>query len=483
MELFSINGNDRAILESPMLAQMKEAERLKSLDRHHYLIHLIIQHSTSKNEEEGFVKLINIDSITLKRYLGRKYSNIVDNLISLRIIQKNDKYSTGRFSMSYRLHPSLHTRELCYYQLQSNWFIKKIKEELKKDYKKAKSNPLLNKILVNTANLYLVDDSNKFLPERDSITVDKIRFGTTNKHIHFVESVPNQTRLMRYELFRRGLLNLNSNTDPEQLFYENAFYKPSISDYGRVYHFVASIPRKVRKGLRTKKGELLYEVDMSSAQPSLLTLEWLKHLKVQVDVSDIIIREANLLYSKFINGEIYEYVMNSSSYFGSKHRAEVKEELLKTLNAKYVPSKANIELANLFPSFMSWINELKRKNGNKVIAKIGQSAEAKIFVNTYKELDDNIFALIIHDCIITTKENLDSIRKRLVKRTKYLYKGIINDDNNLDNVFKTELVSLKDEELSDLSYYKYIAEDSEVKDSFLLDIYDEYQTLKEIDES
>ncbi len=174
--------------------------------------------------------------------------------------------------------------------------------------------------------------------------------------------------------------------------------------------------------------------------------------------------------------------MNSSSYFGSKDRAEVKEELLKTLNAKYVPSKANIELINLFPSFMAWINELKRINGNKVIAKIGQSAEAKIFVDTYKELDDNIFALIIHDCIITTKENLDGIRKRLVKRTKHLYKGIINDDNNLDNVFKTELVSLKDEELSNLSYYKYIAEDSEVKEAFLLDIDDAYRTLKEIDE-
>ncbi len=483
MELLSIQGNDRAILESPLLAQMKDAERLKSLDRHHYLIHLIMEQSIAKKEEEGFIKLINIDSVTLKRYLGRNYISIVKNLINLRIIQKNEKYSKGKFSMSYRLHPSLHNRELCYYKLQSKWFIDKLKKEYKKEYSKTTSNPLLNKILVNTANLYLVDDSYHFLPERDRKTVSKINFGTTNKHIHFVENVLNQTRLMRYELFRRGLLNLNSNTDPEHLFYENAFYKPSISGYGRAYHFVTSIPRKVRKGLRTKKGELLYEVDMSSAQPSILILEWLKYLKQQKVVSENEKQEANLLYTKFINGEIYEFIMKNSDYFGEKERDKVKVELLTTLNAKYVPSQANKELAKILPNFMAWINRLKREYGNKVIAKIGQSAEAKIFVDTYKNLDNKIFALIIHDCIITTIEYLELIREHLIQRTKYLYKGIISEEHVLDKVFKTKLVSLKDKELSDLSYYKYIAEDSDVKDAFLFDFDNEYQTLKEIEES
>ena len=39
---------------------------------------------------------------------------------------------------------------------------------------------------------------------------------------------------------------------------------------------VASIPRLIRNCLRSKKNELLYEVDMASAQPSILILEYLK---------------------------------------------------------------------------------------------------------------------------------------------------------------------------------------------------------------
>ena len=39
------------------------------------------------------------------------------------------------------------------------------------------------------------------------------------------------------------------------------------------------MPRQVRKCLRTKKNELIWEVDMSSAQPSIIFLEWLKWTK------------------------------------------------------------------------------------------------------------------------------------------------------------------------------------------------------------
>ncbi len=72
---------------------------------------------------------------------------------------------------------------------------------------------------------------------------------------------------------------------------------------------------------------------------------------------------------------------------------------------------------------------------------IGQSAEAKIFVNVYKELPSDIFSLIIHDCIITTFENTTLVKNLLIKRVKKLYQGVLAENSDLDKLFKVEKVS------------------------------------------
>ena len=37
------------------------------------------------------------------------------------------------------------------------------------------------------------------------------------------------------------------------------------------------MPKLIRESLRTKSNELIWEVDMCSAQPSIIFLEWLKY--------------------------------------------------------------------------------------------------------------------------------------------------------------------------------------------------------------
>ena len=67
--------------------------------------------------------------------------------------------------------------------------------------------------------------------------------------------------------------------------------------------------------------------------------------------------------------------------------------------------------------------------------------EANIFVEVYKGLPDDIFSLIIHDCILTTKEKTPMVKTLLMNRVKELYKGVIKEETNLDNFFKVDKVS------------------------------------------
>ena len=70
------------------------------------------------------------------------------------------------------------------------------------------------------------------------------------------------------------------------------------------------------------------------------------------------------------------------------------------------------------------------------------SNEANIFVEVYKGLPGDIFALIIHDCILTTKENPTMVKELLINRIKVLYEGVIYEETNLDKLFKVSLFSV-----------------------------------------
>jgi hypothetical protein len=97
---------------------------------------------------------------------------------------------------------------------------------------------------------------------------------------------------------------------------------------------------------------------------------------------------------------------------------KLKEQILTSLNGKNDKAPFVVALKELFPHFMKWVIDIKEKEGYKRVSHIGQSAEAKIFVDVYKRLPDGIFSLIIHDCILTTKENTKLVRRLLVDRLR-----------------------------------------------------------------
>ena len=200
--------------------------------------------------------------------------------------------------------------------------------------------------------------------------------------------------------------------------------------------------------MRANENDLIWEVDMSAAQPSVLLLEWLKTSYLK-GYSSTIEKEFILCKKLIIDGDIYRYISDNSECFKRLKYSELKKETLSALYEEDLTSVKNIELLRLFPSFMSWLNSIKQKEGYKIASHIGQSIEANIFVNVFKQLPDDRFFLIIHDSILCTDGDKELVKEKLIARIKELFSDIISKDENLDKLFKINRVSIKDEDLED----------------------------------
>ena len=396
-------------------------------------------YSTSLGNEDEVNLFQNLHSDNLKKVLGnRYYKQVISTLESLGIILTNDKYSTNNFSKSYAI--SKKGFELGIVETDivtdkfSNHLIKHLNEELKETIK----DEVLHKVLRNTAKLYLQNGSTQFLIQIVKDLRSENELGTPEEFIHL-------EKVKRYQSFYNSFNAINNKTELFDVYKMPVFYKPKRVKSGRVYHVSASIPRYIRECFLTKEKEAIYEVDMASAQPSILFLEWMRHIDSKECPSSAEISEYKLCRQLFVSGGIYNYIKVNSGYYGQfkskEEYAKLKKEILTSLNGKDSAAPCIVALKELFPNFMKWVTGIKKDKGHKHVSHIGQSAEAKIFVEVYKRIPEGIFSLIIHDCILTTEENTLLVRKLLTERLKELYGDIIPQGDNLDRVFKIDKVS------------------------------------------
>jgi len=456
LEIYTIEKVENLIANSGLVSDLKGEMKLKTIEKHHYVLHLIIRSNLIRN---SFQSYINIPSKQLKRILGRDYISIIKNLEELNIININSKYSAGKYSKSYKLGKDFFNKKIKILSVKSRHMIKSLEKQIQLIKDEIRENELLSKIDKHTQNLFIIDEVTGFQPPKDLINLED---GWGKGYVKFATYADNPNRIFRYEQFRRGLLELNNEDISNNSL--SIFYMPTIASSGRIYHMVTSIPRKIRAGLRTKKLELIYEVDMTSAQPSILILEWLKYLN---NNNYGISAEAKKCLNLVINGGVYEYIKTNSKYYGDLEYTELKRAVLTTLNRKDYKSEERDELIKLFPEFMKWVRRIKSKYDNKKLSFIGQSAEADIFIGVFKELDSNIFALPIHDCILSTEKHIPLIKEMLISKTKYIYSTVLTDSIDLDKLFRTSLVSIDNSSISQSNWVKYIMDEGVDRDNYI----------------
>lgn len=407
------------------------------LDKASWVVSQILEFNLKTNL--GYYNYVNISSIKLKQILGNNYLDVIKCLVELDLIIINQKYSTNRFSKSFRLTSKLlELGKIIPAEIKSKRFFSRIEELHKRETEKMLNNPLYLKIINNTLNLSFIDDYIHYIPLPETIEVKEI-----NGHI-VSDYEDNTYQLNRYSEFGKVLKQLDGETEVEKISKMSLYFSPNISSYGRLYHFICSVPSRMRELMRTKNNELLYEVDMSSAQLTILILEWIKSGQHNSAKS----KEIELILQLLIDGNIYHFIQSESKYFEKMSYKKLKESILKIINAEYNPGKGNKELKRLFPGFMHWINRLKKDNGHQFVSHIHQKAESNIFIKVFEELPDKIFALPIHDCIISNKENIKGIQQKVIQRFIKLYGKFIPSQNSFDEVFRIKRVSLEDKELS-----------------------------------
>ena len=97
--------------------------------------------------------------------------------------------------------------------------------------------------------------------------------------------------------------------------------------------------------MRACKNDLIWEVDMTAAQPTLIMLEWLKIAETN--------SETDLIKRLILNGEIYSYIKDKSTYFKSLEYGKLKKEVLQGLYEEFTKSNRNNALKELFPCFFN----------------------------------------------------------------------------------------------------------------------------------
>ena len=455
MNQYTIKGFADLLVTSTQFKKLKTREkRLLLLDKCNWLISNIIRDNIKTDKTYG--TYVNLNSQILKKYLGdRAYKDIEQCLKGLGIITINDKYSSSNFSKSFKLSPKSIKLGITETLVYSKKFIKKLKTFSTLNYSEIESQPVLKKLLNNTAKLLVVEEPFYYV---ERILPNSIYVETDNGLIDISEPVT-QFKIDRYDAYYNSFYSLNEITDPKVLFDSSINYTPTVAKSGRIYHVIASMPKLIRESIRTKSNELIWEVDMSSAQPSIIFLEWLKY--TQKNKSKHINKEYQLCLKLLLSGGIYTYVQENSEFFKGLSYEKLKKSILTTINAENKPTQSNEELSRLFPNVMMWVNAIKEKSGYKEVSFLGQRAEANIFVEVYKEIPDEKFGLIIHDCILTTEKDVLLVKNLLEDRVRKLFSGVILENHNLDKLFKTSLVSIPDELLEKTQRDAYFKQEDE----------------------
>jgi hypothetical protein len=450
MNQYTIKGFPDLLVTSTQYKKLKTREkRLLLLDRCNWFISVIIKDNIKKNEPYG--TYVNLLSQILKKYLGdREYKDIELCLKGVGIIIINGTYSSSNFPKSFKLSPKAIRLGVTETLVYSKKFNTKLKTFSTSSFSEIESQPVLKKLLNNTAKLLVVEEPLYYV---ERIVPSSIYVETENGQIDISEPI-NQFKVDRYAAFYNSFYALNDITDPEVLFDSSINYNPTIAKSGRIYHVIASMPKLIRESIRTKSNELIWEVDMSSAQPSIIFLEWLKY--AYKNNSKHIKKEYQLCLKLLLSGGIYAHIQENSEFFKGLSYEKLKKNILSAINAENKPTQPNKELSRLFPNVMMWVNAIKKESGYKEVSFLGQSAEANIFVEVYKEIPNEKFALIIHDCILTTKKDVLLVKNLLENRVRKLFSGVILEHHNLDKLFKISIVSIPDDMLEKTQREEYL---------------------------
>lgn len=453
MYLTSLKGLDDLIKTTDLYKSKKGMYKDLLIDKVNLFVSTIIYQHRRKgyNVSEG----VPLHSEVLKQLIGVDYYiSISKLLIELDIIYKDNKYISTTICVRNFLDRKPESKkysitqkglELGIYDI--GVLTKNIKRKIQgfrdREYKKYLRHPLHKKILFGMSDI---------CPDLEAC----------EKVVDEVRQEGNLDRILTYEAALETLKRFCGIKTLTQLLRDPAFFY-RVSKSGRVYHTISNLPSKLRQHLTTHSGEPLTELDMYSAQPFLLSCEFIKHA---INEGDEDVKEesrklwrifANPNLNKF-NGFYYEFA-NASGFSTDFNDDSVYKSVKQGfMKAMYKHNSQETEyskaLEKTLPYFYNYIQDIKKydyKNG----AFIGQSAEADIFIDNYfSSLNSSATSIPVHDSVLVPKSNSHDAHLILAKGVNKRYEFIDMD-------FAMRIINnySKVEEIDPFDDYGYYPED------------------------
>jgi hypothetical protein len=350
-----------------------------------------------RNEASSFIPL---NGKVLQSVIGGRYKNYLNHLLDKGIIETDNWYLVGKKSKGYRF-----TNEFRDVKFRR---ITIMDENIIRNVEKFKEYQVRGIILPQ--HKYIYDCLNKV-----SIKEDKAR--------NFIERYT--TKAEQY----------NSYSISVDLIVSQNYFFVADSTAGRVHNNITNLSSDLRKFLRYENQELV-EIDIRNSQPFLFNLLIQDYLNTYTyPLSDLYLSYGNQslisypdieLYKELTSkGIFYEYII---PFFPTTSREKFKKKVFSRIfynDEKKYQYEEWFTFQDIFPNVAQIISYYK-KDDYKNLAITLQRAEAEIIINRIvpKLADKKIFALTIHDSILTTAENSETVKKIILDEFKSQY-GLI----------------------------------------------------------
>lgn len=241
-----------------------------------------------------------------------------------------------------------------------------------------------------------------------------------------------------YEHYIETFTRFNSHETPSDFINDADFHFNSSNKVDRVYYPISTFPRKLKQAWRHKDGSKLVGIDGKATQPVMLFLDFIKHTNHP---------EGEKLLDIALNGEgFYKYVAFNSNkqiqaLYNSLGYTDFKTNVLANgfFKKNYTQPPIYLALKQLFPAFMSYIDELKKEN-YKAANIAAQKAESSLYITGYfSKAETTIFSLPRHDEIICKENDAEQVKTKLENTLREQYPFVTK--SQASKAFKVETIT------------------------------------------
>lgn len=452
MKVNTLEGVKEYLEKYSSAYQLKKSEiyRYKYLDKVHWFLNSIIvsNYFKYKTDVEKY-RFVPLSATILKARLGKDKPNILRDLapflnidhsyISADSIAKNgysrndDRLGSGLSvirskTKGYKLNKKalnelgIGKAVICDKDLIRN--IKNWKEKQRQNYSKHK---------VTKQALYYLYGLKVDKKELEAIKDRELKLATTRIK---KEHLQNCTDI---------LLDLNTKTTSKDNWNARGFFfsRSSKLSGGRLYNTYNSMPKAFRKALRYE-GKKLYEIDMKSCAHSLMALNFVNSLSATNRENE------GRLLDIVLGGNFYESIAIACKEVGKESYYKLyleDRDLFKTRFMKFIFGRIQTKYKPTFqkaleaisPRFAKYLLDYKSNEGYKSVAVAAFNLESSLFLdNLLYKLDNDNFALNVHDAVYTTRDRIEEVRSILEDNVISMFPNLNLGFTDTKNLFRYE---------------------------------------------